>query len=399
VTPLKRNDRSAKKGKLFSISKGSGEYVRNSVPQNLNSLLDLDKKDTTILKGLAITAIVFHNFFHVVGPVHENEFTFEPGRFSVFLQNVANPSTTIQSLFAFFGHFGVQIFIFLSAYGLAKSHWEDESSWASFMWSRIRKLYPMFGLVLLFWTLLAAMHEGFFSLVREAGLGILLTVAGISTLTPGHAFPVVGPWWFIPFIMQFYAIWPLLARLGKKYGWQGLVVISIACFAVSFFANPILAHWSINLGMTPIGRMRILCLGIIAARFPIRLNVYWGIPALVLVILGSESRGFSYTTALAVTVLSLWIYGNLRPLLRRVRLFEEIGMYSLAIFLVNGIVRVPFVYFARSPLSQLYLALSSALVTFFLSYFFHYLLRDEIESAVPVAAPLLLEQYQQESAQ
>lgn len=390
--------RSAKQGKLFSKSKRSIELVRTSGAETLNSLQDLDKKDATILKGLAITAIVFHNFFHVIGPVHENEFSFEPGRFSIFLQNVVHPSTTIQSLFAFFGHFGVQIFIFLSAYGLAKSHWNDQSSWSSFMWSRITKLYPMFGLVLLFWTFLAAMHEGFFSLIREAGLNILLTFTGIGTLVPNRGLPVVGPWWFIPFIMQFYAIWPLLVRLGKKYGWQGLVVLSIACFVASFFANPILAHWSINLGMTPIGRMRILCLGIIAARFPIRLNAYWGIPAFALVILGSESRFFSHTTSLAVTVLILCIYASLRPLLRGVRLFEQIGTYSLAIFLVNGIVRVPFVYFARSPLSQLCLAFSSAVVTFSISYFFHYLLRDEMESAVPVVSGLLLKECQQESA-
>jgi len=390
--------RSAKQGKLFSKSKRSIELVRTSGAETLNSLQDLDKKDATILKGLAITAIVFHNFFHVIGPVHENEFSFEPGRFSIFLQNVVHPSTTIQSLFAFFGHFGVQIFIFLSAYGLAKSHWNDQSSWSSFMWSRITKLYPMFGMALLFWTFLAAMHEGFFSLIREAGLNILLTFTGIGTLVPNRGLPVVGPWWFIPFIMQFYAIWPLLVRLGKKYGWQGLVVLSIACFVASFFANPILAHWSINLGMTPIGRMRILCLGIIAARYPIRLNAYWGIPAFALVILGSESRFFSHTTSLAVTVLILCIYASLRPLLRRVRLFEQIGTYSLAIFLVNGIVRVPFVYFARSPLSQLCLAFSSAVVTFSISYFFHYLLRDEMESAVPVVSGLLLKECQQESA-
>src|SRR4051812_43734901 len=78
----------------------------------------LDKKDTTILKALAIMAIVFHNFFHVAVKVHENEFDFDPARFSVFLQTVRHPSLSIQALFAFYGHYGVQIFIFLSAYGL-----------------------------------------------------------------------------------------------------------------------------------------------------------------------------------------------------------------------------------------------------------------------------------------
>lgn len=80
----------------------------------------LDQKDTTILKALAILAIVFHNFFHVAIKVHENEFDFRPERFGAFMQAVVHPSLTIQALFAFYGHYGVQIFMFLSAYGLAR---------------------------------------------------------------------------------------------------------------------------------------------------------------------------------------------------------------------------------------------------------------------------------------
>ena len=341
------------------------------------SLQELDKKDTAILKGLAITAIVFHNFFHVLGPVRENEFSFDPTRFWVFLQNVVRPETTIQSLLSFFGHFGVQIFIFLSAYGLAKTHWDDQESWTSFMWSRINKLYPMFGLVLLFWTLLAAMHVGFVQLIKETGLGILLTFAGVSNIVPGQGLPVVGPWWFVPFIMQFYAIWPMLRRLTKRYGWPALVVLSIVCFVLSLVANPILAHWSISLGMTPIGRIRILCLGIIAARFPIRLNVFWGVAAFGLVILGSANAIFSHVTSLAITVFSLWVYASMRPFLRRMRVFEEIGLCSLGIFLLNGIVRVPFVFFAHSSFSQLALGCASALITFLIASFFHFLLESE----------------------
>ncbi len=307
---------------LNGLLKGKDHVSR----EKLRSLKDLDQKDTTILKGLAITAIVFHNFFHVVIPVHENEFTFDPARFWTFVQYLADPSTTVQALFAFFGHFGVQVFIFLSAYGLAKSHWDDQANWASFMWSRIEKLYPMFGLVLMFWTLLLALtHPAAIETLLETGPGLLLTFAGVSTLVPGQGLPVVGPWWFIPFIMQFYAMWYLLRRLGKRFGWQGLVAISVVCFVVTFFANPVLAHWSINLGMTPIGRMRILCFGIIAARYPIRLNLYWGVPALGLVIVGSENETFSYLTSLAFTAFSLWAYTTMRPLLRRMVVFEQIG--------------------------------------------------------------------------
>ena len=345
-------------------------------------LIDLDKKDTAILKGLAIAAIVFHNFFHVIGPVRENEFNFDPARFPIFLQAIFHPSTTIQSFFAFYGHFGVQVFIFLSAYGLAKSHWNDANSWSTFMWSRVKKLYPMFGLVVFFWAILAAMHVGPIWVIRNAGPGLLLMLAGISNILPGLRLPPIGPWWFIPFIIQFYAIWPILRRLTNKFGWQGLVVLSILCFLFTYAANPVLNHWQINLGENPIGRMRVLCLGIIAARYPIRINVFLAIPAFAIIIVGSEYHAVSHLVSLASVALSLWLYTKTRVILRNVRLFEQIGNYSLAIFLVNGIVRVPFVVFAKSPLSQLLLACGSAAVTFAISAFFHYLLEPAPEPAV-----------------
>jgi peptidoglycan/LPS O-acetylase OafA/YrhL len=345
-------------------------------------LTSLDRHDTAILKGIAIAAIVFHNFFHVLGPVHENEFTFDAARFPVFLHTVVQPSMAIQAFFSFFGHYGVQVFIFLSAYGLAKSHWDDESPWFSFMWSRIKKLYPMFLLVVLFWALLAAIHEGPIWVIRDAGPGLLLVLAGISNLVPGMGLPVIGPWWFIPFIMQCYAIFPLLRTITKKFGWPAIAVLAAACFLVTLYANPVLAHWSVNLAFTPLSRMRIFCLGIIAARYPLRIRAWLGIPALAILIAGSEYQSIAHLNSLATVVFSLWLYGHMRGLLRSCQWIEQIGNYSLAIFLVNGIVRIPFVSFAETPAMQLALGAASAVVTFAISAFFHYLLEP-----APAPAP------------
>ena len=348
-------------------------------------LVQLDKKDTAVLKGLAISAIVFHNFFHLVVPIHENEFSFDAGRFQVFLQYLVHPATAIQALFAFYGHFGVQIFIFLSAYGLTKTYWDGSEPWFSFMCSRIKKLYPMFGLVVLLWALLASMQMGPVDLIKQSGLEIVLMLAGFSTIFPGMGLPPVGPWWFIPFIMQFYLIWPLLRKLTKRFGLASLVVLSVMCFIATYFLNPILAHWSITLAFTPIGRMRVICLGIIAARYPIRINAFLAIPAFAIMILGSEMHSWAHLSSLAIVTLALWVYGKLRPLLREFRSLEKIGNYSLAIFLLNGIVRVPFLTMATTPLLQLVMAIASAAVTLAISAFFHYLFESRPASSAAVA--------------
>ena len=388
ATPLKVWD-----SRKMQVTSNSPFHRMLSVLRTLRSshlsLDELDKKDTTILKALAILAIVFHNFFHIAAGVHENEFDFNPARFGVFLQAVVHPSLAIQALFAFYGHFGVQIFIFLSAYGLAKTHWHDTSTWHSFMWSRVKKLYPMFALAVLFWAVLTSMHVGALWVIRDAGPEILLMLAGISTLVPGLGLPPVGPWWFIPFIMQAYALFPFLRSLTRRFGWPALVLLSLACYLLTYAANPILAHWDVTLAMTPIARMRVLCLGIIAARYPLRIRSYMALPAFAIVILGSQYAGLSHLVSISAVFAILWLYSKLRPVLRRSAALEKIGNYSLAIFLVNGIVRVPFIYLAHSPAMQLALGVVSAGVTIAISSFFHFLLSPAPQRPRAVVAPPL----------
>lgn len=318
----------------------------------------LDSRDTAILKGLAICSIVLHNFFHQVSPARQNEFSFDPNGFSLFLDTVQRPALAVQAIFSFFGHFGVQVFIFLSAYGLTKSHWND-ANWTTFFWCRVKKLYPAFVLVVFGWFVLESLEFGPIALFRAVGLELSLMFLGLSTVL-GFALPPVGPWWFIPFIIQFYAIWPLMRRIVIRFGWRGLVVLSLSAVVLTCAANPWLARWSVNLFETPLGRMPGLCLGILAARYPIRINAPLALSASAVFILGCMYRPVWPLTFVAATVVILWVYLKVRATLRKSSLLEQIGRYSLLLFLVNGIVRMPFVWFARSPQSQLVLGCLSA---------------------------------------
>ncbi|HEX8711194.1 MAG TPA: hypothetical protein VF730_04925, partial [Terracidiphilus sp.] len=66
---------------------------------------NLDKRDTLLLKGLAISAIVLHNYYHLVCGIHQNEFAFDPTWFRM-LVNTRDPAQAIEGIFAFYGHFG-----------------------------------------------------------------------------------------------------------------------------------------------------------------------------------------------------------------------------------------------------------------------------------------------------
>ncbi len=281
----------------------------------------------------------------------------------MFVATVKDPALAIQAVFSFWGHFGVQIFIFLSAYGLAKSHWEDGSSWAEFMLSRIKKLFPIFGLAMLSWIAVVSVDAGVLVILRQRGLEFILMLAGLSNILPGYNLPPVGPWWFIPFIIQFYAIWPLMRRFTIKFGARGLLVLALLAVTATYLVNPSLGRWQIDLLETPIGRMPVLCLGIAAARCPIRLNVWNAFPALVVLILGSIYEEVWLFTFPAALVVMLFCYLKIRPALRGSRLLVLLGEYSLPLFLFNGIVRAPFLSLAKSPLSQLVFGLISAVTS------------------------------------
>ena len=353
--------------------------------QSRISLRDLDTKDTAILKGLAITAIILHNFFHLIGPLHQNEFTFDRARFPLVLRTVVHPEFAIQGFFTFFGHFGVQVFIFLAAYGLTKSHWEDQSGWTAFMWGRVKKLFPVMGLVVLPWLIILCFRDGPTGFAREAGMETLLLFLGLSTIF-GYGLPDVGPWWFIPFIVQFYALWLPLRKLTKKFGWVGLLILAVSCIGLLYFVNPLLARWQLNLLLTPIGRLKSICLGIAAARYSIRIRGWLAALSLVVLLLGSYYGILWPFTFMAALIICLWSYMFLRDFLRRFPLLESLGRYSMLAFLLNGIIRLAFLPYATTPAMQLLFGAINLVVVFACSAIIYESILAPRKAVVPAIA-------------
>lgn len=367
--------------------------TRSKLPAKHGFLLqDLDPVDSSILKALAITVICLHNFLHLITPVRQNEFSFDPARFTLFLQSAQHPSTALQAFFSFFGHYGVQVFVFLSAYGLAKAHWNTDESWSTFMWGRIRKLYPTFLVIVGGWAVGDAVLLGPVLFIKQMGLHLVLLLLGVSTLA-GYGLPLIGPWWFIPFIVQFYAIWPFLRKLTHRFGWRALLALSLASLTVTWFADPLLRHWSLNLLYTPLGRLPVLCLGIAAARYPFRLRGYLTALALAVLLLGSHYGALWLFTMPAATLITLWTYVRVRTALRSFAWLSRLGEYSLLVFLLNAIVRNHRWLFVHSPGLQLLAACASTALSFVLAAIIHWALtpgthaRDKAPSTISHPEP------------
>ena len=316
----------------------------------------LDFEDTLVLKGLAILAIVFHNFYHRIGVVKENELAFDPQHFPVFLAQVTHPTQTFQAWFSYLGHFGVQIFIFLSAYGLALKYYPLEMPWAKFLTSRVKKIYPMYFLAVLLWIFfLAGMGgpSGMLDVLGKNWSKLILAPLALINWVPHLGLPPVGPWWFLPFILQFYLLWPLFVKFSRRFGAIGLWTLALASLVIVSLLRPVLfAKWEINLQLSPFGHIPEICLGILMARFGYRISPIQAACAAVLFVAGNIYYPLWLVTFATVPILSLFVYQRLRPLARKARVFAAVGSIAMPVFFINGIVRVPLLDIASRHANQ-----------------------------------------------
>lgn len=146
---------------------------------------NFSKRDTSIMKGFAIICIVFHNYFRWLYPSPgENEFNCSPGNVDRLFEMLGQqPGEFINLLFSYFGHYGVQLFIFVSGFGLATSMMRQPVGWGSFMLHRMKKLYPLLLTGIVFYTFgKIVMESKMLSSweVKEIGLKLLL----VHTLFP-----------------------------------------------------------------------------------------------------------------------------------------------------------------------------------------------------------------------
>ena len=329
------------------------------------SLTPISKENTLILKGIAILLIVLHNYYKWVNPVTgENEFGFSLSHsIKSFIYVRSNPMEIINVFFNFFGHYGVQAFIFLSAYGLTKSYQISNTGYGKFLLHRLNRIYPS--------LLLASFVYIIFYIIRHNGqfissdvltdLGIQLSL--LANFFPGKAIAITGPWWFYSMIFQFYLLFPFFMWINKRFGIRGLIVLTIIGYAFIIFLYDPIDKLSLNTQLFMPGHLPVFCFGILlASRESIKIPV-WVLPlALVIFIGGNLSEWLWPFSFLAVTLLILI---SVRPLFKlrkgnnhRFFILSFFGSVSMYLFACHGFLRRDFLALAN----HLTLPLTSLLV-------------------------------------
>lgn len=202
----------------------------------------LSRAECAALRGIAILGIVLHNYCHWLGfAVKENEYTFTAAKNSALMAALAHPDLSLPvHLLSFFGHYGVPVFLFLSAYGLVmkyeKGHHAEQSRRAGawkFIVSHYRKLFAMMIVGFVAFTMVDAITPGRHHYAVTDILAQLLMVNNILP-DPDHIiWP--GPFWFFGLMLQLYIVYRLLLY---RRGWKPLAVLVLLCWLMQAVCDP-----------------------------------------------------------------------------------------------------------------------------------------------------------------
>lgn len=317
----------------------------------------ISKTQTEIYKGVGILFIIFHNYFHWTSPSPgENEFGFSPTRINIFFhQIVKEPFEIINILFSYFGHYFVQAFIFISAVGLTMSILNKKSSYMNFIFQRLRKLYPLLIVTLVFVFFFRIFFENRLMNVTE-WKEMFWKFLFIHVFLKNQAFSITGPLWFFGLIFQLYLLFPLLYKWIKQFDIKVFLLISLFSYSAIF-----IEHYYIPLPegvffmVNSIAHLPEFCFGIyIALNSNKKIHSAVFIISVFVFILGNFFWAFYPFTFLSVMIIIYWIISNWfvfseqesakHKITSKINNFlVHVGKLSMLIFVIHGLMRSHFV--------------------------------------------------------
>ena len=260
--------------------------IESSIPQAGSASLN-----GAVLRGVAISAIALHNYCHwLKGAVLENEFNYSQKHADAALRYLSHPDGYLpMQFFSFLGHYGVVLFVFLSAYGLEKKYGQSSSKVPAlpFIWNHYLKLLSMLlvgyiGFILL--NLRIYMFDFSWGFILDA----LSQITMVSNITSDIFSPqFLGPYWYFGLTLQLYVLYRLL--LFRK-PWAICVGFMVLSWLVQTVCDP-MGQTLYYLKINSLGHIFTFGLGILYARY------------------GRELSKSNYAVICVISALLIWFTG------------------------------------------------------------------------------------------
>lgn len=349
----------------------------------------LSKQDTLVIKGFSILLIILHNYCHLIQPFLDgNQSLFCEEYNTAFFSHVFSSFTSFcLSIFTFWGHYGVIMFVFISGYGITLKYENRDISIRDFFLYNYKKLLglsmPVF-LCVLFWRNFIIKEDIFF--VKYIVTQFFLVS---NFVYPIKGFIQFGTYWYLGLTLQLYIIYRVF--LYRKDIFSPIIFILI-CQIVQMFvkgSDDILMYLRTNF----IGYMLPFCVGNLYARFscllppPPTIVEYSGLSfflkriiiiflSVVMIVLWGMTFETWLWIPIFVILFSLSFSKLLPSCLRKV--FSFVGELSPYIFVVHLIPRnlifKYFIVYANSVVMQVLLISIYIVSTFFLAISYKYIL-------------------------
>lgn len=223
------------------------------------------------------------------------------------------------------GYLGVDLFFFLSAYGLCYSL--TGHSLKEFYLRRVKKLYPLY---LLYITLFLVFFSGGYDIPWNKV--VVFQTTGLMTFTG------IDIEWFVPALTVLYITFPLVYKIIEAIYKMG-VWFSIAFIAVVSIISPLLSGCVFYL-FPP--RFVVIVVAVLTY-FAVRdnkeqyiLTIYSFCAILGVCYLGSDKINVSQTGSLILPVI-LFIISQVRLSFPEIRLVRFIGSHTLEIYLAQNL--------------------------------------------------------------
>lgn len=312
----------------------------------MNKGLQFSKLDTLFYKGIGIFMIVIHNYLHLQpGFGLENEDNFNPQRINLFLEHIyslrwGRGFNTLSSIAGYFFHYGVQIFIFFSAYGLSISFLKmDNIKYINYLIKRLKKLYflMIFGILVavgIFWI-----SSGQFYGIKKLSKHSFLLATSLGNFRNSTLYgSISGPFWFFGLIVQLYVIFPFVFKLAKKYNFLTILGISYLLIYPLYYID-VKTDFSV-FGII-IGHLPEVLLGVYLAQNKIIIPKFFFIISLLIFLLSQKIVVLFPFSFISVIIMLLTLISWIRPYINSYfnGIFSYFGKISMILFITNGPLR------------------------------------------------------------
>ena len=226
----------------------------------------LSRAECTAMRGIAILAIVLHNYCHFIGRiVKENEYQFFASNNDRLWNAITNPDELLPvHLLSYFGHYGVPVFLFLSGLGLVMKYEKGDNRVSTLPFVRYNYLKLLRMLIVGFslFIIVDILTPGRFQFHWYNVVAQLLMYINVLPEPDRIIWP--GIYWFFGLMIQLYIVYRVLLYRQKNI-W--VIMLIVVCWLLQVFCDPegeTLNRLRYNFigGMLPFG------LGILFARIP-----------------------------------------------------------------------------------------------------------------------------------